>query len=357
MKLEKNNPKMLFLLTITVIFSGCVTIHEIPIQAVMENDVPKVNKAIKSGADVDIRYESGYTPIMVAAIYNSVDVAKVLLENCANINARSGGIEQSALIMAAAYNHIDMVRLLLENGANVNAEDNTKMKAWHIASYKGNDKMLELLKSYEFKEKDNKPVIELGYIKQNDLLKVKELIEAGADVNIRDSDGKSLLHWAAYWDVVEVAELLVGKGADVNILDKSNSPPLMSAAIKDSFRVAKLLIEKGAKLDIKSKNKHTPLMIAANWNSVDVLKLLLENGADINARGIFDRTPLCYAVDNNSVDSAEVLIKAGAKTDLSDSIFVDSYEKAQLLNWTKMTELLTKYGVTEEKIERYRDKK
>merc|ERR1712012_111900 len=46
------------------------------------------------------------------------------------------------------------------------------------------------------------------------------LVAAGANVNTRDSEGWSPLHWAAYRGHMEVVQELVGGGVDINLTTK-----------------------------------------------------------------------------------------------------------------------------------------
>ena len=64
-----------------------------------------------------------------------VDVAKVLLQNGADVNAVECN-KQTALHIAAEYGHVDVAKVLLQNGADVNAV-NVHTQALHFAAWKG----------------------------------------------------------------------------------------------------------------------------------------------------------------------------------------------------------------------------
>ena len=60
------------------------------------------------------------TSLHLAAQKGHVDVAKVLVENGADVNAIDG-FGQTTLHLAAFYGHVDVAKVLVENGADVNA--------------------------------------------------------------------------------------------------------------------------------------------------------------------------------------------------------------------------------------------
>ena len=55
-----------------------------------------------------------------------------------------------------------------------------------------------------------------------DILRVKELLDKGAEVNLIDQDGFALIHHASINGRSKVINLLIKAGADINILDKDN---------------------------------------------------------------------------------------------------------------------------------------
>jgi hypothetical protein len=78
------------------------------------------------------------------------------------------------------------------------------------------------------------------------------LIDAGADVNDRGTDGdkgETPLHWAASSDDVDVAAVLIDGGADIEMPNGSIGTPLDNAIGYGCWNVARLLVASGAKVD------------------------------------------------------------------------------------------------------------
>ena len=68
------------------------------------------------------------------------------------------------------------------------------------------------------------------------------LLDAGADVNSRRSNGWSALHYATAGRYYDVALLLMRRGADVNVRANSGMTPLHVAAQEDAARIAALFL-------------------------------------------------------------------------------------------------------------------
>ena len=82
----------------------------------------------------------------------------------------------------------------------------------------------------------------LSSCQANDLNKVRHLLKHRADVNWRDDDGWSGLHFAANGNYGELLELLLAQtGVDVNIRDNYNNTLLMRACIMNHENIVRRL--------------------------------------------------------------------------------------------------------------------
>ena len=174
-------------------------------------------------------------------------------------------------------------------------------------------------------------------VKTGDADRVRELLDAGGDVNVRESSEGRLqytpLHWAAYCGRQEIAELLISRGAELNAHDPWYSTPLYLAAEQGQLEVVKLLIAEGAEVNVKSNGwGYTPLHRAA-WGPVvrrfglqaedlgadpdtsykEIVDLLIAQGAEINARDNDGQTALDQATWSDNGETAALLRKHGGK--------------------------------------------
>jgi hypothetical protein len=79
----------------------------------------------------------GATPLHDAAVNGHVEIARLLLQNGAEVNMKSN-YGWTPLLCSAIQGHVDILHLLVENGADLEAQDVDGERALHDAAYNGN---------------------------------------------------------------------------------------------------------------------------------------------------------------------------------------------------------------------------
>jgi hypothetical protein len=105
-------------------------------------------------------------------------------------------------------------------------------------------------------------------------------IDAGINVEAKDSVGQTALMTATLANQLETVKVLLAQGADPNATDKFGGTALMTAAWKGNKEIALSLLAHDADLNAKANNGMTALMFAAWENHTQLSKVLLEKGAD-----------------------------------------------------------------------------
>ena len=217
-------------------------------------DVDTIRFFLLRGADVDA-VDNNHSTLLHKATYNgNTEVARLLFEYGANINARNkdGQTPQHLLAMFSEDLDVDTIRLFLEHGADVNVVDNNQSML-HKASYYGNIKVARLL------------------------------LEHGGNINAQDKSGDTPLHQvlmgltdnagAHFFDTIQ---LLLEHGADVDALDDAQSTPLHVASENGSAKATRLLLKHGANVHLKNDEGHTPSQVASANGHEELAELLSE---------------------------------------------------------------------------------
>ncbi|KAJ5152754.1 uncharacterized protein N7482_009232 [Penicillium canariense] len=147
---------------------------------------------------------------------------------------------------------------------------------------------------------------------------VRLLVEKGADIEARDTSGRTALSWAAEKGHENIVRLLLEKGVDIEARDILDRTPLLWAIKERHENIVKLLLEKGAELEARNFPGRNPLSLAAEKGYENIVKLLLEKGADIEARDILDRTLLLWAVEEQHENIVKLLLEKGADIEARD---------------------------------------
>lgn len=186
------------------------------IEAVKNDEVERAKLCIKLGADVNAKDDNGMTVLMAAAIAGNTDIAELLIKAGADVNANAKNNDGlTALMYAVHYEQKDTADLLIRLGANPNATDR---RNWSALSY------AILTLRFTYNRAIVEQLIKAGADSDAALIwavktvpspsdVVKLLIELGADVNAKDSEGLTALTCAILYGQNEVADLLRAAGA------------------------------------------------------------------------------------------------------------------------------------------------
>ncbi|EHK22208.1 ankyrin repeat protein [Trichoderma virens Gv29-8] len=146
---------------------------------------------------------------------------------------------------------------------------------------------------------------------------LRRLIEAGADITVKDVDGANALHLIAAKrnPVLESAQVLLDAGTPIDELDSRLRTPLFRAVYEgESSETVSWLLDHGAAIDVPSV-RYTPLQAASHYCLTNVMFLLLDAGANPNiSTPEATITPLVQAIDSQSrlVEAVTLLLAYGA---------------------------------------------
>ncbi len=175
-------------------------------------DLARARDLLSAGASVNATDRRGFTPLMWACANGSVPVVTLLIENRASVDARAGD-GTTALLLAAANGFTDIVRALLERGADVSAASGG-LTAREYALARGHTDIAELLGSAETLGSRLLQAATEGH----DMV-VRQLLSAGAPVNVTDAQGATALMIAARNGDLGILQALLTKGADASVRD------------------------------------------------------------------------------------------------------------------------------------------
>ena len=222
--------------------------------------------------------------LWLASLYGLRHTCSKLLEKGGNVNSYSFSI-QTPLHCAAISGHVDVAQLLLENNADIEAqrydgyfEDRTPL---HLAAIYANQEVAKLL------------------------LSRGALVEACDKVAHRTP-----LHYAARSGCKDIVALILRQNTDINVRDTNGETPLDYAAREGHQVVTRVLLEKGAKTDSRNVWNATALHHAAKRGYMAVIRSLLDHGANPRSKAFSGQTPLILALSAGHTEVASLLAKA-----------------------------------------------
>lgn len=246
-----------------------------------------LKELLESGQDPNIQTEDGFVPLHMAAAYDQVEAARVLLAAGVDINA-CGGHQVTPLSIAVQNGSIRVTEELLQHSPLVDLPNTSGQSPLFAAAVKGFHKIFQAL------------------------------LDAGANIRLQQLEQNwTVLHLSAIHGQVEIVKEILGR-----------------------YPKDKELLE------AESANGVRPLLGAAASGQHEIAKLLLDAGADINAQDENGLTALRQAVQNSDLDMVKLLVLREARTDILSVNRVSLLNTARLLMDKEMIEFLSSHDVS-----------
>lgn len=196
--------------------------------------------------------------------------------------------ENSLVSLAAGQGHCEAVKFLIEADANVHLKNRAGQDAFMCAVLGGS------------------------------LEAARMLVESGADVQSRDRRERSVLHYAVFrQDAAMVSYLVAESGVNVNAEDWEKRTPIFY--VKDS-KIAQALIDHGADINRQDEYRQTALMLAAWTGYQPVEQCLRDAGADSGYRNVRGRSAddMVKARNDEGMVRLSTMLVIGQHPDLYD---------------------------------------
>ena len=298
-----------------------------PLHVAVGNISSTITVLLDAGADPKTRDGYGRTPLHLAANEGGPEILDALLDAGAELEARDHRGRTPLHRAAAGCRSPAVLAALVDAGADPKARDRDGRTPWdlarmncatgsvpttvhpptaeplHLAAAHGIDPEVVWLSEagnryWARGERGRDRTATWAAARNPDPSGVAELLQAGANLEERDGEGRTALHWAAgSSQSPAVVAALLDAGAELEARDDTGRTPLHWAA-KWNYSVAVLatLVDAGAEVAARDEDDKTPLHWAAHHNeSPAIVAALLESGAKVAARDEFGKTPLHWA--------------------------------------------------------------
>ena len=227
-----------------------ISIHD----AATEGDIEIVKQHLAVGADVELKcVNCGGTVLGHAVSGGHIEIVELLISKSADVNTKFDDNGATPLHLAAGEGHKEIVELLITAGVDVNSKNDQGWSVLDMALTTKNKECIALIKAHGGKSNANQSVFIASGI--GDIEAVKQHFTSGADVNVRDDNGWTALHYAS--DRKIIARFLIGKGAKLNAINNDGETPLDRAIDWEDSETADLLRKHGAKTgaELKAEGK------------------------------------------------------------------------------------------------------
>ena len=210
------------------------------------------------------------------------------------------------LYYAISISSVETVKELLDAGADVNSRTSNDLTPLHQAC----GCFLSSEVSLNGPEFDNKVKSKSKHIFNENIIKL--LLERGADIEAKAGRDMETPFLGACKGSLAVVKLLLKFGANMHELDEWDQSALHMAAYGNKLDIVNFLLLKGFDINIKDEDGDTPLSSNIRYQNkpcLATMEFLLDNGADISFKDEEDMTPIESASESHNIEVLDCLLE------------------------------------------------
>lgn len=310
--------------------------------AVQQKNLGILAMLLEAGAKVDLRSggQLGATPLMWACAQQDAQVARLLLDSGADLNAID--LQGDPVVnWAAYYGHPEVLKLLVDKGVDVSVHSkhgdagDVLLRLWHP------DTLLEIFRPTKiYQSPGAETVAAFDQITHQDLSPVEKLLKEGFSANSRDGFGNGLIHHAISLGRSDLLELLLKHDAAIDLLNRVGQSALCIAAKNGDVHLVKQLLSAGADVNATDTLYGLSALIGGVVGSdTSIVKMLIEAGAQLDHQEhVNQATALHWALFYQNEAMAKLLIAKGANWRIN--LFNEQTSTLELAENMEMTELV-----------------
>lgn len=290
--------------------------------------VQQMRYAISLGGTWSTKLHNGCGVLHLAVQNGNYEAAKFFLE--LGLSPHDETLDSRLPIHFACFakTHFqETVQILMEGGADINAVDDVgyNLVLYCVSCRRSHADLKYLINfggNWEAKTTDGRSVLHLAAF-NGQLETLKMFLELGADTNLSNVDGFSPILFATFAEenFLEAVALLQGAGSSINCKNQTGQTIVMLAIQNGkTSEDLEMLVNCGADWKSTDNEGTSPLHYAAQYGNYEALTYILSLNVDVNLKNNYGRTPLLLLAhaETNFHACLNVLLENGADVNAVD---------------------------------------
>lgn len=244
--------------------------------------------------NINKRDFAGYTPLDYALESGNSEISALLLKKGASPDSIADA-HRPPLFTALKAKNENAALQLISFGADLNIRDEQGKSPLDYASDMSSTLMKEIFIKTPSVTQGKKNLLLFRFITEPDM--VSYLLQKGAHANALSSNGNTVLIESISQKAFSSTSILIKHGADVNLKDSMGITPLFKA-LESSPSLALFLLEQGADPNIKNSDGNFPLAMAVTLKDESLIKKLLSYKPDLSQKDPYTISVVSYLKEN-----------------------------------------------------------